>query len=815
AKETKLEDHPRKVKSSLRKASVVDSRASSFVKKSVSHVTANLKCASCNGCLFADNHDKCVVEYINSVNACRKSKSANAPVNRKVWKTTGKVFKTVGYKWRPTGRIPLVQNTDKPVVTLVYTRKPRAKHVPNKMEPNKFWGSSSNVSTSITNCRLSKSSSGTVKFGNDHVAKITGYGNYQIGNMMISRVYYVEGLGHNLFSVGQFCDSDLEGLVRGLPKLKFGKDHLCSACAMGKSTKKSHKPKSEDTNQEKLYLLHMDLCGPMRVESVNGKKYILVIVDDYSRFTWVKFLPRRIRSNNGTEFVNQTLRDYYEKVGISHETSVATLIEAARTMLIYAQAPLFLWAEAMATACFTQNRSIIRLRHGKTPYELMHDKQPDLSYFHVFGALCYPTNDGENVGKLQPKADIGIFIGYAPTKKAFRIYNRRTRRIVETIHVDFDELTEMASEQSSSGLALQEMTPAAISSGLVVDNQEAEVIAPIEEVIPQANDDSTGSPSSTKVDQDAPTPSHSPTPTEIQYPVIPQDVGNDNLDIEVAHMGNDPLPCISITEVSSGPSSSTASPQTNVQPNDPMTYPNSKWTKDHPLNHIIGPLSRPVSTRLQLQEQALFCYYDAFLSSVEPKTYKEALAQAYWIEAMQEEIHEFERLEEEGIDFEESFAPVARLEAIRIFLAFAAKKNMVVYQMDVKTAFLNGNLREEVYVSQPDGFVDADNPNHVYKLKKALYGLKQALRAWYDMLSSFLLSQDFSKGSVDPTLFIRRNGNDLLLLADLTYSLQSACVPSIRLSLPKSTYMQSKGSFDTFEEPLIGNSGIRRILLLH
>nr|GEV71856.1 retrovirus-related Pol polyprotein from transposon TNT 1-94 [Tanacetum cinerariifolium] len=119
--------------------------------------------------------------------------------------------------------------------------------------------------------------------------------------------------------------------------------------------------------------------------------------------------------------------------------------------------------------------------------------------------------------------------------------------------------------------------------------------------------------------------------------------------------------------------------------------------------------------------------------------------------------------QEEGIDFEESFALVARLETIRIFLAYAAQKNMVVYQIDVKTTFLNGNLREEVYVSQPDGFVDADYPNHVYKLKKALYGLKKAPRAWYDMLSSFLLSQDFSKGSVDPTLFIRRNGNDLLL----------------------------------------------------
>nr|GFB96235.1 retrovirus-related Pol polyprotein from transposon TNT 1-94 [Tanacetum cinerariifolium] len=159
-----------------------------------------------------------------------------------------------------------------------------------------------------------------------------------------------------------------------------------------------------------------------------------------------------------------------------------------------------------------------------------------------------------------------------------------------------------------------------------------------------------------------------------------------------------------------------------------MPHHNSKWTKDHPLHNIIGQLSRPVSTRLQLHEQSLFCYYDAFLTFVKPKTYKEALTLSCWIEAMQEELNEFECLE-----------------------------------MDVKTAFLNSNLREEVYVSQPDGFVDPDNPNHVYKLTKALYGLKQAPRAWYDMLSSFLLSQDFPKGSVDPTLFIRKNGNDLLL----------------------------------------------------
>ncbi|GJW45026.1 putative ribonuclease H-like domain-containing protein, partial [Tanacetum coccineum] len=431
---------------------------------------------------------------------------------------------------------------------------------------------------------------------------------------------------------------------------------------------------------------------------------------------------------------------------------------------------------AVATACYTQNRSIVHLRHGKTPYELLHDKPPDLSFFHVFGSLCYPKNDSENL--------------------------------------DFDELTAMASEHNSSGPALYEMTPATISSGLVphpppstqfvppsrtdwdilfqplfnelltplpnIDLPAPEVIAPIDEVVAPVLAVLISSPSSTIVNQDAPSLSNSQTTPETQPPIIPNDVEEDNHDIEVAHMGNDPYFGIPILE-----------------------------TKDHPLENIIGELARPVSTRLQLHEQALFCYYDAFLTAVEPKTYKDALTQSCWIEAMQEELNEFERLEvwelvprpdkvmvitlkwiykvkldelggilknkarlvargyrqEEGIDFEESFAPVARLEAIRIFLAFAAHMNMVVYQMDVKTAFLNGNLWEEVYVSQLDGFVDPDNPNHVYKLKKALYGLKQAPRAWYDMLSSFLISQDFSKGSVDPTLFTRKEGKELLLIS--------------------------------------------------
>ncbi|GKC74515.1 retrovirus-related pol polyprotein from transposon TNT 1-94, partial [Tanacetum coccineum] len=211
----------------------------------------------------------------------------------------------------------------------------------------------------------------------------------------------------------------------------------------------------------------------------------------------------------------------------------------------------------------------------------------------------------------------------------------------------------------------------------------------------------------------------------------------------------------------------------------------------------------PVSTRHQLQDDALLCYFDTFLSFVEPKSYKEALKEPYWIEAMQEELNEFEHLkvkldklggvlknkahlvakgyhQEEGIDFEESFAPVARLEAIHIFIAFAAYMNMVVYQMGVKSAFLNDILCEEVYVSQPNEFVDPENPNHVYKLKKALYGLKQVPRAWYDLLSSFLLSQKFTKGIVDLTLFFRREGKDILLKSKLDEDPQGKAIDPTR-----------------------------------
>nr|GEV67451.1 retrovirus-related Pol polyprotein from transposon TNT 1-94 [Tanacetum cinerariifolium] len=351
---------------------------------------------------------------------------------------------------------------------------------------------------------------GIVRFRNDHFRAIIGYGDYVIGDSMMSRAsknkswLWHRRLNHlNFDTINDLARKDL---VRGLPRLKFKKDHLCSACQLGKSKKYTHKPKTVNTIMEVLHTLYMDLCRPMRVQSINGKKYILAIIDDYSRFTWVKFLRtkdetleviiklikrlqvrlnktvRNIRTDNGTKFVNRHLIQYYDSVGISHQKSVPrtpqqngvverrnrTLVEAARTMLTFSKALTFLWAKAIATACYIQNRSLIHTLHNKTSYELVHDKKLDLFFLRVLGTLCYPTNDSEDLGKLQAKADIGFFVRYAPNRKGYRIYNKQTRQIKETIHVAFDELTwQTVPDHINSGPTPDLLTPRPISSGLV------------------------------------------------------------------------------------------------------------------------------------------------------------------------------------------------------------------------------------------------------------------------------------------------------------------------------------------------------------
>nr|GFA59842.1 integrase, catalytic region, zinc finger, CCHC-type, peptidase aspartic, catalytic [Tanacetum cinerariifolium] len=337
---------------------------------------------------------------------------------------------------------------------------------------------------------------GTVRFGNDYVAAILGFGDLQWGNIFITRVYFVEGLGHNLFSVGQFFPN----------------------------------------SRQRLHLLHMDLCGPMRIASINEKRITVLLQSPVII----------IRTDNDTEFKNQVLKEYFDSVGISHqmfsvrtpqqnrvvEQRNRTLVEAARTMLIFSRAPLFLWDEAIATTCFTQNCSIIHRRFNKTPYEVINGKKSDISFLHIFNALCYPKNDREDIGKLGTKGDIGFFIGYSAD-------------------------SSMAFEQRSSKPGLQSMTSRHISSGL------------------------------------------------------------------------------------------------------DLTYAPSTITTQQPSKGELDLLSEAI--------------YDDYIGGQPSATTRT-------VPPAQEPQVRYRQ--EEGIDFEESFAPVARMEAIRIFLAYAAHKSFTVFQMD-------------------------------------------------------------------------------------------------------------------------------------
>nr|GEX27665.1 retrovirus-related Pol polyprotein from transposon TNT 1-94 [Tanacetum cinerariifolium] len=682
------------------------SSACNNTKLDSQNLISKVVCAMCKQCLISVNHDVCLRNYVNRKTSHGKKQKESVSIKEKQKKHQSKVIQ----------------------ICLWCVDSGGSKHMTGnlKLLINFVW-------------KLM----GTVRFGNDHVAAILGFGDLQWENILITRVYFVEGLSHNLFSVGQFCDSDLEvafrrnacfvknlegvdllkgdrltnlytinlhemasaspiclmarasstkswlwhqclshlnfdtindlariDLVSGLPKFKYHKEHLCPSCKQGKSKRASHPPKHVPNSRQRLHLLHMDLCGPMRTASINGKKCVLVIVDDYSRYTWVHYLRSKdeapeviktflkritvllqspviiIRIDNDTEFKNQTLKEYFDSVGISHQMSSVrtpqqngvverrnrTLVEAARTMLIFSRAPLFLWAEAIATA--------------------------------------YPKNDREAIGMLGAKGDIGFFIGYSADSCAYKIYNRRTKKIMEIMNVSFDELSTMAFEQCSSKPGLQSMTSGQISSGLDLTYAPSTITTqqPTEgelDLLFEAmyDDFIGGQPSAAQRTVSAAQSQHHAqqqgNQAHLQSKKVAENVLNAMLDGNtfVNHFTN---PSTSAAESSSSQ---------NVDPSNMHTFyqPYShefQWTKDHPLEQVIGEPSRPVLTRNQLRS---------------------------------------------------------------------------------------------------DGFIDADHPSHVYKLKKALYGLKQAPRAWYDELSTFLLQNHFFKGTIDPTLFIRHFHDDILV----------------------------------------------------
>ncbi|GJZ86792.1 putative ribonuclease H-like domain-containing protein [Tanacetum coccineum] len=627
----------------------------------------------------------------------------------------------------------------------------------------------------------------------------------------------------------------------------------------------------------------MDLCGPMRVESINGKKYVLVIVDDYSRYTWTHFLRSKDETpgvlidfltlvqrglhaqvnsstdNKGTKFLNKTLHAYFAKEGIRHEKSTTqtpkqngvverrnrTLVEATQTMLRATKVPLFFWAKAIATACFTQNRSLVIPRHEKTPYHIINARKPSVKFFHIFGSLCYIVRDGENLDKMKEKGDACIFVGYSTQSKAYRVFNKRTRMIVETIHVNFDELPQMASDHVSSDPGPQCSTTVLEQDSLSPGPQSQENVPQVAETVTTSNElellyspmfsellngnspvvskssavhaadnpdkrqqhNTTHTSTTTDVADPPPLNIHSThqTPTQVPTVTAPENIIQAETNTENAQFDDDEFINIFSTPVQEQGETSSRHVDSSNMHTFYQHHPSAqRWTKDHPLEQVIGNPSQSVRTRRQLETDGEMCMFALTVSRTEPKNIKEAMADSAWIESMQEELHQFDRLDtwelvdiplcknvinlkwlwknkhdkenivilnksrlvakgyvqKEGIDFEESFAPVARLEAVLLFIAYAAHKSFTVYQMDIKTSFLYGPLKEEVYVDQPDIFVDPYHPDKVYRLKKALYGLKQAPRAWYDELSNFLLIK-CSSSQIYECLMLNLMSNEL------------------------------------------------------
>ena len=659
-------------------------------------------------------------------------------------------------------------------------------------------------------------------------------------------------------------------IVGLMENVSFAKDRVCRACVEGKMHDSPHPSKTIISSKRILELLHVDLFGPTTHASLGAKKHCLVIVDDYSRYTWVYFLKKKdetqqifidfatevqrqhnltilaIRSDNGSEFKNYTLNDFLSDEGIRHQYSAAytpqqngvaerknrTLMDMARSMMAEYKSRYNFWAEAISTACHSSNRLYLRKGLNKTPYEILTGNKPNISYFKVFGCKCFYKIKGVRLSKFAPKALEGIFVGYGAESHTYRVFDKSSGIIIESCSVKFEENdgSQVGQVDVCAGDEIPQDAIVRMGVGF---------FRPIEGhgVASREGLCSTIVEPSSSQHQQAPTLEANDAPTQEQEQDPPSSVQDQGQDQPRIHDGSNEYPfdiCYSPNDVQDQAhdgeqTQEIEQAQIDGQDGDPndqvdqVIPPRPKRTKEeiearrlarrdrnleileHTHEKVLSDVRGRVSTRRQL---ANFSNHHAYISLVEPKKVFEALEDPDWLGAMHDELNNFKRnkvwtlvekpkecrnvigtkwifknkqdefgivvrnkarlvaqgfSQIEGIDFGETYAPVARLESIRILLAYASHHNFKLQQMDVKSAFLNGPLHEEVYVKQPPGFEDLNFPNHVYKLDKALYGLKQAPRAWYEHLKELLLDRGFDVGLIDPTLFTKRVNGELFV----------------------------------------------------
>nr|GEX72678.1 Gag-Pol polyprotein [Tanacetum cinerariifolium] len=625
----------------------------------------NLLCVSCMQNVLILCHDKCIAHHRLNASRTLTTKSRTP----KSSDTTYVVLKT-RFSKQLTQSKTLDTNF---VVSKSKIDVGNASKAKNKVVQIVLWIVDSGCSKHMTGDRsllrnFIEKFMGTVRFGNDNFAAITGYGDYIQGNMTICHVYYVEGLGHNLFSVGQFCDGDLEVAFRS------------KTCYVRNLEGDDLLTGGRESNLYTIFISNMAASLPVCLMSkaTSTKSWLWHHKISHLNFGTINELTI-------LDLVDGLLKLKYEKDHLCSASERSKSKKASHPPKLvssdHSKMELLHMDLCVAIACFTQNRSIIHTRYKKTPYELLRGQKSDVEYFHVFGSLCYPTNDRDDLGKMKPKVDIGVFIGYSEASRWFQIYNRLTKKIMETIHVKFDELMAMASEHDCLEPELQRFNNL---------NTSAEPMnTPSKEDLDNLFD-------------------HEAPPIETTY--------------------DEQTSLISLKKVG------------ELHQEDSADFD----------DQVIDDPSKPVMTRQRLHMDSEVCMYALTVSTIEPKNIKEAMADYSWIESMLDELNQFERLkvwelvprpegkniialkwiwknkcdaenimvrnktllvakgyrQEEGIDFKESFAPIARLETVRMFFAYVAHKDINIFQMDVKTAFLNGPLKEEVYVSQPEGFID-------------------------------------------------------------------------------------------------------------
>ncbi|GKB28776.1 retrovirus-related pol polyprotein from transposon TNT 1-94 [Tanacetum coccineum] len=586
----KVEAHPRKGKSSLKnKDCVIAPKGTANVPHPKLNAKSKLKCVKCNGCMLSDNHDLCVPDFINNVNAHVKSKSVKKSSKRKVWKPIGKMFTKIGYIWRPTGQtLPIVGNACPLTRITTPTEMPLRK--PTALLEMKH------LNQSFLSCRPKFVLSGIM----DSAAQHMNGDRSQLTNV-IRNVYDIKGLLRGktwtqLILGWAICDSNLEVAFRqhtcfirnleGVDLLTGSRGNNLYTLSLGDMMASSPICLLSKASKTKSWIWHRRLSH-LNFGAINhlarhdlvkkrSSDFIINSQDDL-KLPALKCLSEESEQINGTEFVNQTLREYYEKVDISHETYVARSPQQNGMQLL---------PHVIPNLKFKKDHLCSTCAMGKSK------KKPHK-----------PKSEDTNKEKL--------YLLHMDLYGLMRVASVNGKKYILVIIDDYSRFTWVKCLKS------KDEPPDFIIN---VDHPSPELIAPIAEVVALEPAASTSSPSSTTVDQDAPSPN-------------------------VEHMNNNLFFGISIPKNDSEASSSSDVIPTVVHTATPNSEHVTKYTKDHPLENIIDKLERPVSTRLQLHEQALFCYYDAFLTSVEPKNYKDALTQACWIEAMQEELHEFERLE--------------------------------------------------------------------------------------------------------------------------------------------------------------------------